>query len=875
MIKFCKKHEGTIAVFMTLILIPTFIFSGVMIDGSRILASKNLVSGAGDLAMNAALSNYHEPLNEVYGLLAMADSAQEVQSVMQECFEVSLNAKGISKEDFSKALVYLELTEGGFSAADMVDTEIYHTEVFKQEVLEYMKYRAPVKLVDRAIKEKTDELKTMEEEKKAADAEIKFEKELDDIQDLLDELNQLIDLQNQYVNAIGTEQSLNALLKDTKNNYLEITLLAVAYYRLTHCSDSESGEMKSLMEKMTDLSCDLSSITPEVVSKLIKMKRIANAMEGQNTEDLLEGLAADGDEYREIQELIAEYEAAKSVMAEGIEKTGKRLDELVKQSYNAMHDQWACATNGSKNCTDIIAKIGEIKEKLADCKGKYDDWKEAVNNLSNEDSRKAYQESIDEVSGLFENDGIMADFEGKIGHNKVYFDEVIASLDQVTFTGYRIDYDVSSKVVFIGEADYGLLIESSEISNAAKDFMVRYVSPDAMALSGEIEKKVDKRDPFVKKLKEEYCNTDSKNKEEAKRVAKTWKDQLEEKGKKLKELLTSDDIENDNVRDIAGDELPSVWLGISAESDYDEDTVKTEGSLENKKARKKASEGGSDNLNQDNASISGMSSLASKIAGVGESMVEPLFLTEYVLDMFSYYTIEKNRDGSENGDPESLSRAKLKQDALYRAEVEYVLWGSPNARSNVAKSKAIIFAANFVFNMAFAFTNSTLGKQARDIAALFPVGAVGKIAIKCALLTIVATIETTDNMLDLMDGKAVHLVKKADKWKTWLGTAEQPYKEDNAGFTYEDYLWILVCVNMYIGDQQTKLLARTADCIELNLTDKKSIAENTLKDKSTMVKVDAKVGINTFFLQKLRGVGYDVSYDSNAFVVDYHGIQGY
>ena len=64
MVNFCTKHKGTIAVFLTLILVPTFIFSGVMIDGSRIMASKNMISGAGDLAMNAALSNYNEKLND-------------------------------------------------------------------------------------------------------------------------------------------------------------------------------------------------------------------------------------------------------------------------------------------------------------------------------------------------------------------------------------------------------------------------------------------------------------------------------------------------------------------------------------------------------------------------------------------------------------------------------------------------------------------------------------------------------------------------------------------------------------------------------------------------------------------------------------------
>ncbi len=876
MSNFCRKHDGAVAVFLTLILIPTFIFSGVMIDGSRILASKNLVSGAGDLAMNAALSNYHEGLNQVYGLLAMADSASEVESIMQECFEMSLNASGVSREDFAKALVYLELTEGGFSASDMVDTEIYQTEVFKQEVLEYMKYRAPVTIVNRAIKSKINALDTMAEERAAADAELKFEKELGDVQELFDELNELIDKQNEYVKKIGTQESLTRLLSDTESNYDKITLLAVAYHRMTNCSDSDSGDMKGLMERMADLACDVSSIDAGTASNLIKMKRIENAMRGQNPTDLLDGLEKDSDEYDEVQRLIDEYENAKSIMEDGIENTEKTLDDLVKKSYSAMHEQWECARDGKENCQDIIEKIAKIRDRLKDCKGKFENWQEAVGNLSNPTTKGAYEESIREAAGLFDNDGIIGEFENKIKNNKTYFEEVESNLDQVTFTGYRIDYDVSSKAVFMGEADYGPIIESSEVSAAAANFMDRYHTPDVMSLSVQIDKTVDKQDAFVKKLKEEYCNTDSKDEARAKEETKKWKDKLDEKKKALEELLTSDDIADQNVRTIAGDALPSVWLGIAEGESYNQESVKAQGSLEDKESRKEAAESGSDNLNQDNAALTEISGLSGKIAGVGEDVAEPLFLTEYVIDMFSHYTIDHNRDGSANSDPESLSRAKLKDNAIYRAEVEYILWGSSDVRSNVNITKAIIFAANFVFNMSFAFTNSTLGKQARTIAAFFPVGALGKTAIKCALLAIAATIETTDNMIDLMEGKPVPLIKQAGDWETWLpANPGGPSSGEDSGFTYEDYLWILVCVNMFIQARQTQLLGRAADCIELNLTEKKTNNANTLKHMYTMVSVDATVSIDTFFLQRLGGAGYDVSYDEDAFKVKYHGIQGY
>lgn len=877
MINFCKRCEGTIAVFLTLILIPTFIFSGVMVDGSRIMASKNLVSGAGDLAMNAALSNYHEELNEVYGLLAMANTPQEIESIMKDCFETSLNASGVSREDFSKALVYLELTEGGFSASSLVDTEIYQTEVFKQEVLEYMKYRAPVTLVDRAVKDKVGKLETISEERAAADAELKFEKELNDVQQLLDELNELADKQKQYVGQIGTKESLNRLLSETESNYGKITLLSVAHYRLSHCTDSASGDMKSLMRKMVDLSCGVSEITADVASHLIRMKRIENAMQGKDPDDLLDGLDEDSDEYQEIEELIENYEDAKSVMEEGIKNTEKQLDELVEKSYNAMHEQWQCAKEGSENCTGILNKISEIRSKLEDCKGKYENWKDAVSHLSNEQSKTAYQKSIDEVSGLFEKEteGNIEGYEKKIQNNQIYFDEVVVSLDQVIFMGYRIDYDVSSKAVFIGEADYGQMISAGEVRSAADDFMVGYSSPSTMSLSVEIDRTIDERDPFIEKLKNTYCNTDGADKGKADEETKKWKDKLTEKKEELDRLLTCEDIPDENVDSIAGGRLPTAWLGIRTVPGTEDNAIQAQGSLEDKQSRKKAAESGSDNLNQDNATLTQMSSLGSLMAGVGEDVIEPLYCTEYVMGMFSHYTTNRERDGSEISDPESLSRAKLNQDALYRAEIEYILWGDPGTRNNVKKTKAIVFAVNFVFNMSFAFTNVELGNQARTIAAFFPVGAVGKIAIKCALLSIVAMIETTDNMVDLMNGKPVLLIKDSSHWKTWLGVPGGAYQEDDKGFTYEDYLWILVCVNMYLPSKQTELLGRTADCIELNLTDKKTKEENTLRRMYTMLSVDAEVSIDTFFLQRLGGAGVDVPYDRNTFKVDYHGIQGY
>ena len=65
-----RKTGRSICVFLTLILVPVLIFSGIIVDASRLFASKTVVSGAGDLAMNAALAQYDKMLKDSYGLTA-------------------------------------------------------------------------------------------------------------------------------------------------------------------------------------------------------------------------------------------------------------------------------------------------------------------------------------------------------------------------------------------------------------------------------------------------------------------------------------------------------------------------------------------------------------------------------------------------------------------------------------------------------------------------------------------------------------------------------------------------------------------------------------------------------------------------------------
>lgn len=894
MFQFCRRCRGAISVFLTLILIPTFIFSGVLIDGSRILGAKNLISGAGDLAMNAALSNYNAELNSTYGLLAMADTPEKVDAVLQDFFEASLNASGISEEDFAKSLIYLQLVGDSFQATGVDKTQIYQTEVLRQEILEYMKYRAPVTFVNREILSRLEDLKEAKKEKEAARAQTDYESSLDDLQELFDKIKKgepgkedlgaggTDFLENAYLEAYN-EAELKDMLERDRKSYEKITMLSVALWRMRNCQDKEEGDAEGLMKKMVELadSCNFSDIDSGTASALIQMVYVKNAMQDKDPDDVLEGIDKDEDpeKYEEMEELIENYEEACEKLEEGERKTEEQIDEKVFSVYQEIYFQQKLALKAKTCCIYIMDSVRELEKELKKLRTKYNTWDKAVNDLKEGPSKTAYQENKKEADRLFGPEQIdhaeanLVGFKAMIENNQTFYKEVKEQLKNITFTGVEL-IGIDRKEKFFGEAAaYGEGIKTkAEVEQAGVNFMERYYDAGGISLS--VVNMDVATNAFVKDLKEVYCKVDIPDETRQKEEEKKRNEELDTQIAKLADLLLSEKVAGLNVDEMGGGEIPSVWLSTAAGAEETDAKIGIEGGLDGKENRKKAANSGMDNLNKDDDSLNQVSDLFDKLSEVAENFAEPVILTEYVIEMFSYYTCDKH-GGEEIEKPLSISRDDLTDNALYRAEVEYILWGSPSAAVNVGKTKALIFTINLIFNMGFAFTNKAIKGDATEIAAFFPVGALAKTAIKCALQTMTALGETVKNMVDLMDGKRVALIKSSTSWGTWLLTAGGSKEENPAkGFSYEEYLWIFVCVNMFGSSQE--LLARTADCIELNMTDKKSKGDNSLKDMYTMLEVEAKVSVDTFFLPKLRGAGYNVrEVDDETFAIPYLGIQGY
>lgn len=115
---FCGKQRGSICVFLTLVLVPVLMFSGIMVDASRLFASKTVVSGAGDLTMNAALAQYDKKLKDKYGLRQWQSHRilQDEQQKLEQMFKESINAKNLKDEKSDDLSSLIQLEETGFEA---------------------------------------------------------------------------------------------------------------------------------------------------------------------------------------------------------------------------------------------------------------------------------------------------------------------------------------------------------------------------------------------------------------------------------------------------------------------------------------------------------------------------------------------------------------------------------------------------------------------------------------------------------------------------------------------------------------------------------------------------------------------------------------
>ncbi|MDR1064996.1 MAG: taxilin, partial [Oscillospiraceae bacterium] len=173
--------RGAISVFLSIVLVPCIAFTSLFVDLSRVRLAKNLVESAGDLALNSLLTHYDFDLNDYYGLVASCQNIEEFYESSAGYFARMLKSQGLSDEESKTLISSIKALAGGDDVADLLQTEIKtdlaevitpvadadlaNPTVVKDQLVEFMKYRAPINITSNFLKELGDNSSALEHAK--------------------------------------------------------------------------------------------------------------------------------------------------------------------------------------------------------------------------------------------------------------------------------------------------------------------------------------------------------------------------------------------------------------------------------------------------------------------------------------------------------------------------------------------------------------------------------------------------------------------------------------------------------------------------------------------------------------------------------------
>ena len=193
-----KRTLGSVSLFLALIMLPVFTVAGLTVENCRISAARSELAGAGELAMNSALTGYDRVLYDVYGLFASSASEEELTAAAYDYFVRTVENTGVfdGSDGYTRALAnslfgasglpsglfgnLVRMRSEDITVTGVPSSSIANPAVMERQIVEYMKYRGPVDLTA-GLLTKIGCLKELSGQTKAAEKKIRYGKKLSDV----------------------------------------------------------------------------------------------------------------------------------------------------------------------------------------------------------------------------------------------------------------------------------------------------------------------------------------------------------------------------------------------------------------------------------------------------------------------------------------------------------------------------------------------------------------------------------------------------------------------------------------------------------------------------------------------------------------------
>lgn len=229
---------------------------------------------------------------------------------------------------------------------------------------------------------------------------------------------------------------------------------------------------------------------------------------------------------------------------------------------------------------------------------------------------------------------------------------------------------------------------------------------------------------------------------------------------------------------------------------------------------------GDTNSKLTSASLPSSGNLFTDLDSMSSQLRDNLYITDYVMSMFSYTTIEsefKDKNHSSEEDKIELKSLTLRDinadnNRLYPSEVEYIIFGNANSKTNYTLACTSVYAVRFLFNMIYAFTSSELKTEALPIAIAASAATLGVVPVslfKAAILLVVTIIESGIDLHHLLNGESIPLFKTNKNWQTSF-----------SNFVRNEIVDVAENIVEVASDSLVDLLNKTIDEIDQTATNK-------------------------------------------------------
>lgn len=343
--------KGSISIFLIITFVANYLLAALLVDATRVHAAKTEVQAAAEIATQNILTRYDEYLYELYGLFAVTDMDQDAIASSVKDYIDQMVCLGVGEDSsLGKAMAQSVFFDAGIDKAwkpyelDLKVTAgsnvtLASNDVLKSQILDQMKFRAPVQIADSFL----DFLDTVGE--------------LEEVKDAIEEKNASEEKLQECIDAL---EKTKQQTKETKNKIINYCVDPV-----TTKSSSKSGkkaaDFVSYMEWMDESLSGIKTSSKENMNRSIdstykqfvqKMKNV-----GYNAKSLRS----------EINSLLTDYNSEREKFQKIIKELTAKRDEIKNNSNmsdEARNSLVKTYDNDIERAGDCIKQINQYSEKL-------------------------------------------------------------------------------------------------------------------------------------------------------------------------------------------------------------------------------------------------------------------------------------------------------------------------------------------------------------------------------------------------------------------------------------------------------------------------------------------------------------------------------